>query len=416
MILAHLMNKKSHKPHLPHHYYPSIYYSHFILPPFHIIWLEKTNHWLRLEEPAFFVFEAFVRGLNKKTILIDFCKIFELSEPKAEKFISEMLTLLEYYSKAPIIKNNSFSEKESILSHSFIPQKKRNYYINKKSIQISYESELLEYYIHPPFAWLESKNNKKAEFLLDIFDLSGKHILRSVNTKEYWILNEIPELKRRAIIEIGNIIFNKQNSHWISVIHAAGISNGKEMVLLCSESGSGKSTLSLLLQNEGQSIASDDYIPIESGSLLAFPFPAATSVKKGSFELLSGLYPELKKKPLIDYKLTNKSLRFLPPAGGKDFNYTPLPVKAMIFVHYNPDKVCEFKALSPAEALPLFHEEAWVSPTMEHAGEFMDWFVGLEFYNLEYGDNERVLEVFKSIFFCPTPNPSPEREGNSPSH
>jgi hypothetical protein len=379
---------------------PSLHHPHciFPLPPYHIIWLEATNHWLRLEQPAYYVFEAFAKGTEQSSIIKDFQKEFTLSEPEAEKFVSEMFSLLKEYTKTPELIKEDLPDKESILNHSFTPQKTRSYLMNSQNIQISYESDLLEYYIHPPFAWLETKTTEKSDYQLEIFDFSGKHILKNPNTAEYWTHDEIPELKRRVIIETGNIIFNKQNSEWTSVIHAAGISNGKEMVLLCSATGSGKSTLSLLLQNEGLNIASDDYIPIESGSLLAYPFPAATSVKEGSFELLSGIYPELKHEPVIDYKLTNKSLRFLPPAGGKDFDYTPLPVKAMIFVHYNPEKVCEFNALSPAEALPLYHEEAWISPTMKHAGEFMDWFAGLEFYNLEYGDNGRVLSVLGEVW------------------
>ena len=397
------MNKKSHNSHShhsitpsPHHpnssaLNPSISYFHFLLPPYHILWLEKTNHWLRLEEPAYFVFEAFAKGTNQSCINKEFQKEFELSESKAEKFVSELIRMLEEYTKTPEIKKKDFPEKDSILDHSFKAQKIRNYFINDKNIQIFYETDLLEFYIHPPLAWLEAKNIQKSEFYLEVFDFSGKHILRNPNTGEYWIHDEIPELKRRVIIETGNIIFDKNNSDWLSVIHAAGISNGKEMTLLCSATGNGKSTLSLLLQKKGIKIASDDYIPVESGSLLAYPFPAATSVKKGSFELLSALYPELKEKPVIDYKLTNKSLRFLAPGNEKDFDYSPLLVKTIIFVKYNPEISCEFTRLTPAEALLLFHDEAWVSPTIEHAEEFMEWFTGLVFYSLEYGDNEQVL-------------------------
>ncbi len=95
--------------------------------------------------------------------------------------------------------------------------------------------------------------------------------------------------------------------------------------------------------------------------------------------------------PEKKFRLTNKSLRYFPPAHMEEFNYKAFPVTHLIFVTYNPVIDFNLEPLSTPEALLLFNKEAWTSGNSEYAENFIDWFSGLKCYRLEYSDNERVV-------------------------
>jgi hypothetical protein len=42
--------------------------------------------------------------------------------------------------------------------------------------------------------------------------------------------------------------------------------------------------------------------------------------------------------------------------------------------------------------------DSWVSPLLENATRFLDWFLGLTCYQLTYSDNELMLKTIDKLF------------------
>ena len=369
----------------------------------YVVWLEEYNQWIQLEEPAFIVFEEVFGGGGKGDGLPGYQvtglpggavkKLIEkygLEEGEAERFVKEIVEVFRGLKK-PVEEKH---KKDNLLEDKIAGERiTHTYKANGVRVRFEFATELLEYYNHHPFAHLEVEDDEDADAIFRVYDSNGIHVLKQIEPLEQeWSDVEIPGLKRRILIEFGNVIYKKDMSEWMSIIHGAVITNRKNALILSSSSGSGKSTLAALLQKEGYELASDDYIPLEANSSLIYPFPAAFSVKAGSFELLSEFYPELKTTSERKYRLTNKSLRFLPPVHSKNFNYAAFPATHLIFVKYTPETDYKLTSLKIPEALKTFTEEAWISDNPNYAERFIDWFSGLKCYLLEYSDNERVVE------------------------
>ena len=108
-------------------------------------------------------------------------------------------------------------------------------------------------------------------------------------------------------------INNSEEEDWLGVFHAAGISNGKESLMFFGDSGNGKSTLSALLMANGLDVLSDDFLPVTSNPELVCRFPAALSIKKSAYALVSSAYTDLEHAEEHHSPLQDKTFRYLPP-------------------------------------------------------------------------------------------------------
>ncbi len=404
----------------------------------YVVWIEEYNQWIHLEEPAYLVFEEVFgnggygvtglrgyggesgegkrgrgdegkrgrgeesdggyggdrgdRGEEIGVVVGKLMKRYGLGEEEAKRFVIEIIEVLEGLKK---VEEDKLEIENLVEDETDEDKIIHTYKANDVVVRFEFATEILEYYNHHSFAHMEIEigNEKEADAVFRVFDSGGKHVLKQIKPVEQeWTDTEIPGLKRRILIEFGNVIYKKDISEWMSIIHGAIITNRKNAMMLSSASGSGKSTFAALMQKEGYELASDDYVPLDGETALIYPFPAAFSVKAGSFELLSKFYPELRTTPEKKFRLTNKSLRFLPPVHHKNFNYSPFPATHLVFVKYNPKIKYKLEPLTIPEAMKLFTEEAWISGNPVYAERFIEWFSGLKCYSLEYSDSERVVE------------------------
>ena len=67
-------------------------------------------------------------------------------------------------------------------------------------------------------------------------------------------------------------------------------------------------------------------------------------------------------------------------------------MRSVVFTKYTSGAGCHFEKLSVPEALQRFMEDAWITDRAEYAGKFIDWFAGLQCYELEYSDNEAAVQ------------------------
>ncbi len=352
-----------------------------------------------MEEPAWFVFFNHSEGVEKGSLTEMVSGKYGLPKNEALRFTNEIIAATEKFTKPFSPTADQKSHTYSFPPHAGKKFVTRCYTMNGKYITISYGSRLLEYYIHRSLAHLVEVNPPSmAVSGIELFEHEDKYVLRNTSGNYGWhVFSDVGFLKHRLFIELSNFIYNKSESDWMSFVHASAVTDGHEALLITSSSGAGKSTLTALLQRGELFFFSDDFVPVDAGRCRAHLFPAALSVKHGAFDVVSKVYD----KPDYadaDYRGSNDSqVRFLRPKmpGG---NFISLPVKKILFLRFNPQVDLYVKKLQVSEALERFHGEAWVSHNPKHAKTFIDWFINLDFFYVEYGNTERALDWVNGLF------------------
>jgi hypothetical protein len=365
----------------------------------YIVWFEQSNRWVQFQEPAWYVTKLSQKGIDKNSIYIKCSKKYSLPLNESKQFVNEICERITELSSQVIKPDGEIAHPSLPDNFLITPYATRYYLINKKHFTLVYDSRLSEYYIHPPLAHLETKHSKLNSIQFEILNYENIPFLRVKGNSEITTaFDDYNRLKHQLFIEISNIIYNKTSNDWISFVHASALSNKRKTILLSCTSGSGKSSMAALLQAKGLQFVSDDFVPLDAKTKRAFPFPAAISVKEGSFSLLSPYYGDLHDNNYNKYEYSSNSIRYLQPEQSNIFYYKALPVKNIIFIRYNAQVSCIFKSVTNNEALKLFHDEAWVSPDPEHAKSFINWFVKLHCFSLEYGNTEQAIDKILEVF------------------
>jgi hypothetical protein len=367
-----------------------------------ILWFKQSNQWISLEEPAWLVIRLYQKGIDLLTISGKLSKTYKLPLQECQTFVNDICEGLLKFShpvSSPVPDANSLVDSRSYFFH---PYSVKQYLIGDKRIAINFETRRSEFYIHPSLAYLECRMSGDANIQFDIFENDSVPVLRETNTTvAVFPFEDYMQLKNQLYIQVANFLYHKTANDWLSFVHASSITDGKQTLLLSSASGSGKSTMAALLQTKGLRLVSDDFVPIDVKTKKAFPFPAGLSVKDGAFDLLSPHYSDLRDPNLIHYKYQHHSVRYIPlPINDIDY-FRPRPVKTIVFIGYNPSVSCNFTSLPINESLRLFHEQAWISRTPEHARIFINWFVKLRCVHLEYGNTEEAITALMSLFESP---------------
>lgn len=361
-----------------------------------MIWFEESNSWIQFEEPAYFIYKLYSKGTGIPEIDSRFQKRYSLSQPESRQFINDIIAGIRQSSAQTDKYDSLIQDKNKPVNYAPVARNIHSYLINQKVINIEFETDPLGFYIHPLFSHLEIPITDLPDFCFEIFMMNDKFILRHKTNPEFtWAFDEINKLKGKLFVEISNKIYNKTEESWMSVIHASAVRDMNQTVLLPSSSGCGKSTMAALLLKYGLELVSDDYVPVEAGSKKAYPFPAAIALKTPSFNLFT-----FDKLAELNYHgLKNRSVKYLvPEIKGKSWYY-PYPVRKIVFVKYNPVGQSEFSKLPVLSALKLFLDQAKVSTRYKNAKRFINWFIEIESYKLEYSDKQwavnKILELFK---------------------
>jgi len=197
-------------------------------------------------------------------------------------------------------------------------------------------------------------------------------------------------------MELIQKIHQKKEVVWLGVFHASAISNGEKSILLLGDSGNGKSTSLALLQANGFTCLADDFVPVDAEKQEVYSFPAAISIKKNSLNTLLPIYPELKTSAEYNFKRLNKIVRYLKPNNINFFSH--LPCEHLVFIKYQKDAALNFQKISKINAFQELIPDSWLSPKKENAEKFLDWFSGLNCYQLTYSKNDEMIASVQKIF------------------
>ena len=356
----------------------------------HVVWFKASNQWVQFDEQQWLIFCFYNEGLSDKEAVEKLCETSALTRVQAKKIVDSLFNSIGNLFN-PSFKLPNFSAINPKIREYSLPKKKtRHYSYLNKPFSITFGTPFLEQYIHLPLAHLETESVDIKALSLEVFKFDDSYILRENGMGGECLTTEEPgQIKRLLYIALANLFYEKGNDQWLTFIHGSAVIRNNRLLVLTSSGGSGKSTMAGLLLNHGFEFYSDDFLPVDTKTRKAYPFPAALCIKNDAIEMLElqGLSFSHKTSKHTAYANT---LRSKPEAATGE-------IKNVVFITYNKGTDIIFKPISQLEALKQFFQEAWVGDDMQRAEIFIDWFTKLSFYKLEYGNSPKAIETLKNL-------------------
>ena len=176
-----------------------------------------------------------------------------------------------------------------------------------------------------------------------------------------------------------------RGADWLALIHGGAVTRGGLGFGFAAPSGSGKSTLIAYLITQGFDYLADDLMALAGPDGRIVPWPMPLSLKHGSWEVLSAVYPDLAHFPR--YRTKGMDARLLiPPAGA--WHVEPPPLRALLFPTFVPGAAAELRRIDPFAALErLLRDRVWLGyPIIEQRVlAAVRWLEATPAYTLVYG-------------------------------
>jgi len=385
---------------------PSIPYLKKRIGRSYLVWFQNSNSYFQLEEPAWFVLRKTAKRYKSATIAKEFTIRYGTTPNKSLKFVKDIRSEIDKRNQTNKAQNIPDQVSNDLNEYKFIPYSIHHYRFGNKLISFSFESRLFEYYLHPLISHFETTDkltNAPSQInhempLFELFAYQEQIIFRyNGEVKGIWTKEETNFVKGLIFMFLINVMHNKTDADWLMTVHASAITNGKKTILFSAAPGKGKTTIAALLQSRGYRLISDDFVPIDRSSFSAYPFPIAMSVKEGSMNLLSALFPALEQKTL-SYISPEKSVRYLPPTHFLDVTKDIHHVQEFIFIHYDSSVDFIWEKLDPVKAMKLLLEEAWIAPVQGNAALLFDRIMEISFFQLTYSNNQKALDAITNLF------------------
>ena len=364
----------------------------------YLVWFQNSNLYLHLKEPAWFVFSKTVKRYKSSTIAELFSERYGISIEESRKFVYEVRVEIDKMNKpiSPPTNIDQFSSASN--KHPYTPFSIHHYKLGNQVIAFSYESAHFESYIHPLISHFETIETQRDMPHFELFLYQERIAFRyNGEVKGLWAKDETQFVKGLIFKFLVNAMHDKTDDDWLMTVHASAITNGQKTILFSAEPGKGKTTFAALLQANGYQLISDDFVPIDRHKFNAYPFPISISVKPGSMDLLTPLFPVLEENPLT-YLTPEKSVRYIPPSNHFDIINMIFPVQELIFIEYNNTVDFNMEKLDPVVALKSLLDQVWVTPIPGNATILLDRIMEISFYKLTYSNNQKALEAISNLF------------------
>ena len=359
-----------------------------------IVWLSNNNEYLVLESTTADILKRLDKGIPVKEIAEALSK--KLSVP-LDKTIDFILDLEKRVFNSGDNKNlgivNDYRDIKVPKEFEYV----KYYKINNIIFKMSFSGEVELSLVHPKFAHLVVDEQSKFDHSFEVF-VNNKYIFFYADNKFIgaWSNKELHYFQGKFSMELIQKIHNKEESEWMGVFHASAVSDGKKSVLFLGDSGNGKSTSLALLQANGFTCLADDFVPMDIKQKHIYSFPASISIKKNSLKTLLPIYPELETTAEYNFKRLNKIVRYLKPNNNNFL--ANQPCNEIVFIKYEKDANLTCKKISKIDAFQQLIPDSWLSPEIENAQIFLNWFSDLKCYQITYSENEKMIETVSKIF------------------
>ena len=218
----------------------------------YLVWLKHSGQYLRLEEPAWFVFRKTVKRHKAETIAAECVERYGLTPEESLKYVNDIRTGIEKANQSSDFGFQATEYPDDLGSNTFESYSVYCYKFGESLVELSYETRNLEYYLHPLISHLTTVDitNRKAVF--ELFTYYDKIAFRlNGEIKGLWTYDETHLVKGVIFMNLINVIFEKTDDFWLMTVHASAITNGRKTLLIPAEQGSGKTTMAALLQDKG---------------------------------------------------------------------------------------------------------------------------------------------------------------------
>lgn len=364
----------------------------------YLVWFQNSNLYLQLEEPAWFVFTKTTKRYKPDTIAKEFSVRYDISPGESLAFVKDIRREIDKMNQADVVQDKKKKFSADLSAFTFVPYAVHRYRLGNKLIAFSFQNRLFEHYLHPLICHFETTEENNGISLFELFAFQERIVFRfNGEVKGTWTKDETHLVKGLIFMFLINVIYDKTDADWLMTVHASAITNGKKTILFPAPPNHGKTTIAALLQDRGYKLISDDFVPIDRISFMAYPFPIAMSVKQSSMDLLASIFPALEQKPL-NYISPGKSVRFLPPGDSSDFAKDAFPVQEFVFIKYDKEVDFCWEKLDPLKAVKLLLDQAWITPTKGNAKLLFDRILQTSFYKLTYSNNQKALEAITNLF------------------
>jgi len=364
----------------------------------YFVWFQKSNLYFHMKEPAWFVFSKTIKRYKASTIA-QLCTLrYNTSIEESLSFVHEIQSEIEKRNTPTYAPNKMDLFSPALHQYHFDPFSIRQYKLGNQHIIFSYESSLFESYIHPLIAHFETTATHNDLPLFELFRYQEQIAFRfNGETKGLWAKDETQFVKGLIFMFLVNAMHNKTDDDWLMTVHASAVTNGKKTILFTADPGKGKTTFAALMHTHGFQLISDDFVPIDRHQFNAYPFPISMSVKPGSMDLLTPIFPILEEKT-VTHLSPEKMVRYIPPANHLDVIHSIFPVRELIFIEYNSSVDFHFEILDPVIALKSLLDQAWVTPISGNSIILLDRVMEMSFYKLTYSNNAKALEAITNLF------------------
>jgi len=360
---------------------------------FYILWFDFTNKYIVVNQNVMTLLKIYLKSSNESDFLKRSNKQSNYSRKRSKQYYIELTQLLQECS----IKSKDKSLVSSKLIH--LQNKITVFYkINDFFIQINYSSEYAKSLVHPQLEHYSYQQNTSTSN--NIFDILIED--KTLNLyKNQQLCGSFPQtdfhlLQGQFAMELLCVLNNKNEKDWLGTFHASTISNGHSAIMLIGDSGNGKSTLAALLMTYGFDLIADDFTPMLAKDQKVYSYPAAISIKQGSFKLLEPLITDFNKLPKYFINSRKGYVKYV-----QSNNYRKqqsLSCRKIVYVNYKKEAQTKLTEVSIDKILSLLITDSWLSPEPKNVEYFLTWLETCTFHKLTYSDADEVIQKFKTIF------------------
>ena len=353
-----------------------------------IVWLKKSNKYLVLNTNTLELIKK-KSSLSSKdflTLITESLNVDVSIAKKINKDISELL-----------LESEELELKQNIkLSDPIKPCQLINYYsFNNTIIKVGFDSEETKSLIHQKYRHLAINHVNSYDVEYAIFN-SGDTLFIYKNNQIVgsWDSTQLHEFQGKFSMELICSFYNKTEHDWMGVFHASTISKNNRSIMFTGDSGNGKSTLVSILMANGYNVIADDFSPVLRTDFKTYCFPSAISIKEKSFNLIEQLYPNFINYNEYYINELKGNVKYLPPISKE----TSANCSSVIWVKYAEGTESSLKKVSIQDALKKILPDAWISNKEVNAKAFLKWIEKTAFYELNYSDNNKLIDIINSYF------------------
>lgn len=275
---------------------------------------------------------------------------------------------------------------------------KHYYRLLDLELQIGYPGEETASLVHPIFAHLETRSGGIGSGMPVFIEIEEHSVDYAVlmNGKlvgECLVRAELaPAIQREALLAAYEV------TPCLLAIHAAAVCNDRQCVLMPAAKGSGKSTLMAALLASGYTYLTDELSLLTRDSHRIRPAPVSLGLKRGSWPVLTPVYPILESLP-THIQSEDVDVKYLTPPAELIASQKAYPVSHVVFPRYDAAMPTVLMPLNHAEAIWRIAEGGYAVPGQldkDGVERLIDWITPLPCYELSVGkldDAVRALEA-----------------------